>query len=86
MESISRTVSQLFFGGLLMLVAGCQTDSNPWQVEKYRAPGEFTPTPQSTYAPTPRILPSVEGGGFESVNPDGSTDELDLILDELQIR
>lgn len=72
--------------GLLTVAAGCQSDSNPWQVEKYRSPGEFTPTPQSTYAPMPRLLPSVDGGEFTPANPDGSIDELDSILDELQIK
>lgn len=73
--------------GILILPVGCQSDDNPWQVDKYRSPGEFTPTPQATYAPVPRILPSVEGVGFEPLDPnDKSVDELDRILDELQVK
>jgi len=73
---------------LLIFSVGCQSDENPWQVEKYRSPGEFTPTPRSTYAPVPRILPSIEGRGFDSAGSDsvGQADELDRILDELQVR
>ncbi len=73
---------------VLLFPVGCQSDSNPWQVEKYRTPGEFTPTPQSTYAPVPRILPSVEGVDLEPLKPteEESADELERILEELQVR
>ena len=82
-----QTVFRLAMIGILVLPVGCQSDHNPWQVEKYRSPAEFTPTPQSTFAPVPRILPSVEGVGFEPPDPnEKDTDELDRILDELQIR
>lgn len=82
-----QTVFRLVMVGIMIFPVGCQSDSNPWQVEKYRSPGEFTPTPQSTYAPVPRILPSVEGVGFQPPDPnDQSIDELDKILGELQVK
>ena len=69
---------------VLLLPVGCQSDSNPWQVEKYRSPGEFTPTPQSTYAPVPRILPSVEGVAPQPLDSGGQPlEELEMILKEL---
>jgi len=80
-------VFRLAITGILIFPLGCQSDDNPWQVEKYRSPGEFTPTPQSTYAPVPRILPSIKGGGFDpTVQNDDSGDELERILEELQVR
>ena len=82
-----ETIIRLSIIGLLTLAAGCQSDgNNPWQVDKYRSPGEFTPTPQSTYAPVPRILPTVKGGGAKPSQRGDSAEELESILDELQIK
>lgn len=86
-----QTVFRLAVIAILVFPVGCQSEGNPWQVEKYRSPGEFTPTPQSTYAPVPRILPSVEGVDLEPLNPTqestkNSTNEIDRILEELQVK
>ena len=81
-----ETIIQFTIIGLLTLAAGCQAESNPWQVEQYRSPGEFTPTPQSTYAPIPRILPSIKGVGAKSQDPGDPVEELESILDELQVK
>ena len=81
-----ETIIQFTIIGLLTLAAGCQSESNPWQVDQYRSPGEFTPTPQSTYAPIPRILPSIKGVGGKSQDSGDPVEELESILDELQIK
>jgi len=82
-----ETITRLSIIGLLTLVAGCQSDGeNPWQVDEYRSPGEFTPTPQSTYAPVPRILPSVKGSGSKPLDRSDPADELQAILNELQVK
>lgn len=79
-----RALFRLSIISALLLSVGCQSDSNPWQVEKYRSPGEFTPTPQSTYAPVPRILPSVEGVAPQPLDSgDQPLEELEMILKEL---
>ena len=81
-----ETIYWLAIIGILAFSVGCQSDENPWQVEQYRSPDKFTPTPQSTYAPVPRILPSIEGSEFEPVGSgEGAGEELDRILSELQV-
>ena len=82
-----ETVYWLTIIGMLAFSTGCQSGENPWQVEKYRSPEGAAPTLRSTYAPVPRILPTIEKRDFDSIgqSDDGSADELSRILSELEV-
>ncbi|MFK7767070.1 MAG: hypothetical protein AB8B55_07590 [Mariniblastus sp.] len=43
---------------------GCQAQTHPWDGKPYQPPSEIQPPAQSTYAPMPSILPSVEASKY----------------------
>lgn len=61
----------------IAICAGCQSTDHPWAGEPYKAPSARTLPPQSTYAPMPSILPSMEAAELES--PPIQTEDLSKI-------
>lgn len=69
----------------VLLSFGCQSSNHPWAGEVYKAPSTRSNPPQSTYAPMPSILPSIDSESLEMddldrMDLDGTTPELNEVL------
>jgi hypothetical protein len=63
---MNRILHFLLFATGILLAFGCQSSSHPWSGESYQEPSNGAKPPQSTYAPMPSILPSIDANSLKT--------------------
>jgi len=72
---MNRNNLAVLFATGTMLTFGCQSSNHPWAGEPYKAPSSRSNPPQSTYAPMPSILPSLDASSLVTEMPDAAATE-----------
>jgi hypothetical protein len=66
----------LLFAAICALITGCHPVSSPWAGNPYQPPQLSANPAESTYAPTPQLLPSRVSSGHDSSLEDASLERM----------